>query len=256
MKTLKLLFFLFFLLGFRLLSFGQTLEKTYSTLAGYTEEPPNYAFFANSEMHYFTLSIDKNSNTNFIKFYNSSHQELKSTSISVNDVLDLEDIELLSDKLFNSDSKIEFIALIWVDNERYNYKLYNEDGDELFDFGNGFNHKLYKDHNNNYKLLVSDFDNGEQTYRVYGLSGTLSSAQEDILLSKVNTFPNPSSGIINITNLKTNNGVVDVFTLNGQKVLSNKINKSLGNVSLDISSLSAGVYFYKIGSTSRKFIKK
>ena len=200
MKILHLkLFYLLF--GLSSIAFSQTLENTYTTDAGYTEEPPNYAFFANSEMNYFTLSIDKNSNTNFIKFYNSSHQELKSTSISINDVLDFEDIELLSDKLFNSDSKIEFIALIWVDNEWYNYKLYNEDGDELFDFGNGFNHKLYKDHNNNYKLLISDFDNGEQTYRVYGLSGTLSSAQEDLLLNKVNTFPNPSSGIINITNI-------------------------------------------------------
>lgn len=62
--NLKLLLFLF---GFSLLSFGQTLEKTYTTSSGYAEEPPNFAFFANSEMNYYTTEGSKGNDTFNIK---------------------------------------------------------------------------------------------------------------------------------------------------------------------------------------------
>lgn len=260
MKTLHLkLFYLLF--GFSLITYGQTLEKTYTTDTGYAEEPPNFAFFANNEMHYFTTEHigDKENPTYNIKIYNISHQETKNINITNSGAFFT--LKLPSDKLFNSDSKIEFIALKGTnDVERYSYKLYNEDGNQLFDFGLGYNHKLYKDNNGNYKLLISDYDGDNkdigQTYRVYALSGTLSNKQENLLLNKVTTFPNPSSKVININNLKKHNGIVDVFTVTGKKVLSKKVDKSLNNISVDISNLSNGVYFYKIGDISKRFIKQ
>ncbi|QOD59350.1 T9SS type A sorting domain-containing protein [Polaribacter haliotis] len=256
MKTLRLkLFYLLF--GFSLLTFGQTLEKTYISSAGQVEEPPNFAFYANDEMHYFTTEGSKGNITFNIKFYDTSHQEKKNITIATSS-RGIEKVGLPSDKLFNSDSKIEFLLLIESDEvERYSFKLFNEDGDELFDFGMGYNYKLFKDHNNNFKLLITDSDKAKgQNFRVYGLSGTLSTEQENLLLSKVTTFPNPSSKVLNISNLKKHNGFLEVYTITGKKVFTKKVDKSLTEISFDISSLSKGVYFYKIGKTSNKFIKK
>lgn len=80
----------------------------------------------------------------------------------------------------------------------------------------------------------------------------------------VNLYPNPVSNTLNINvNSDTQNNVrIDVINYTGQTILSNVNNVSQGNntISLDVSSLTQGVYFAKISTDNNvktvKFVKK
>lgn len=78
--------------------------------------------------------------------------------------------------------------------------------------------------------------------------------------SKVNVslFPNPSEDLLNIV-LSTFGSQISIIGLDGKKVFSKKMNSN--SISLDTSSLNAGVYFCEIltinGNTTRTtFVKK
>jgi hypothetical protein len=73
-------------------------------------------------------------------------------------------------------------------------------------------------------------------------------------------YPNPSNEriTINWTNMILEN--VEVFDINGRLVLMKAINPSLGEMDIDLSELSSGVYILKatsnFGSVARKLIKE
>jgi len=75
----------------------------------------------------------------------------------------------------------------------------------------------------------------------------------DINISKINIFPNPTESILNIQSEIEISNIV-IINMLGQKLLSN-INQS----SIDVSSLTRGTYFITIetynGKQTQKFIK-
>lgn len=68
--------------------------------------------------------------------------------------------------------------------------------------------------------------------------------------------PNPSKSSINIIkqNELVNEDEIKIFDVNGKLV--KKVNTKKTQVNINISDLSQGVYFVKIGSESKKFVKK
>ena len=114
-----------------------------------------------------------------------------------------------------------------------------------------FDYELGTDENDNPTLVVTD-ENGNQA--IYGTESVLSSIDFD--KSSFNIFPNPVSETLFITSEKNTIEKLNVYSINGQLVLS-----EIGNVSqVDVSLLSNGLYFVEItsknGKAVQKFIKK
>jgi len=238
------------------ISFSQTLEKSYTT-EGFNSKPKNYAFKTENDLYYLTM------NNNEISIYNSNHTLYKTINIILPTNFELSQIYFATDKLFNSDSKIEILV-----GTSYNIGccvnkilLYNEDGgNNIFDFGDKYDVDIFKDNNNNYKLLTSAEDNNDNvSYDIYSLSGTLTVSQENFLnKQKIIGFPNPSSKTINITNPLKNSEKekIEVYDMNGRKVLEKEIIGNGENIKLNISNLSKGVYNYRIREFGNRFMKE
>ena len=60
----------------------------------------------------------------------------------------------------------------------------------------------------------------------------------------VNIYPNPTDGIVHISAL-TEAADISVFDLTGQKVVAQKVDAGT-DISLDLGSLSSGIYTLKI----------
>jgi len=236
------------------ISFGQTLEKSY-TSGGFNNFPKNYAFLTSNGLNYYTISTTENE----ISLYNSDHTLNKTVSISLPTDYKVGTLFLPSDKLFNSNDKIEFIVV--TEGKGTKMLLFDEDGTNLFDFGdNKWEAFYFKDENSNFKLLTATSGkNGDIIYDIYALSGTLSTTQEAFhSKGEFIGYPNPSSNIINITNPLRNNEKekIEIYDINGKKVIEKEI---IGNgkiIELNISNLSKGIYSYRIRGYNNKFVKK
>ncbi|RNC86406.1 MAG: T9SS C-terminal target domain-containing protein [Winogradskyella sp.] len=75
---------------------------------------------------------------------------------------------------------------------------------------------------------------------------------DDISISKYSVYPNPTNQILNIEGLKTSENL-EIYNISGQKLLTRTID--LNKNTIDVSQLSAGIYFLKITNESMKFIK-
>jgi hypothetical protein len=103
--------------------------------------------------------------------------------------------------------------------------------------------------------IINDVD-GSQTLTIREGEGLLS--VDDVTeVSEISTlFPNPTSTVINFT-MTTNTDVstIYVYDIVGRQVLTQNPNTTRGQ-SIDVSQLTAGVYFVSVGDTVKKFIKK
>ena len=73
------------------------------------------------------------------------------------------------------------------------------------------------------------------------------------IIEKLNIYPNPTTGIINLSFVKDySSSKFEVVDLSGKVVLFGKVNNKL---ELDVSHLTKGIYYLKIGRTMSKFIK-
>lgn len=81
---------------------------------------------------------------------------------------------------------------------------------------------------------------------------------EDVSVSQVSVYPNPSSDRWNITTVDQNINTVEVFDLAGKRVES--IKPDSRQASINAGSLTAGIYFARVitaqGETTLKLIKK
>ena len=73
------------------------------------------------------------------------------------------------------------------------------------------------------------------------------------IIDNLNIYPNPTTGIINLSFVKDySSSKFEVVDLSGKVVLFGKVNNKL---ELDVSHLTKGIYYLKIGRTMSKFIK-
>lgn len=252
-------------LGVSGIIFGQaTLEQSYQTTS-WTYEQTN-AFKTDAGLHYFTL----NKTTKTLLIYNSSHSLIKTVIIPVATGFNLDAIWGVTDKLFNADSLVEFVVFSRTDYNSTNgtvnnMTLVNENGTILQQFGNRFDAYIIKGLTANFKLItLSDpFSPIPQatnyTYDVYSLPGT---SLGNIVLNKnsnsLTSYPNPTENKISITNnLATGqNEILEIFDLNGKKVMQKNITGNTDEIIIDTTELSNGVYIYKLNGQTNKFIKK
>ena len=78
---------------------------------------------------------------------------------------------------------------------------------------------------------------------------------EDITLSQIKIYPNPTAGQLTIDNGQLTIENIEIFNLMGQRAMSFKSLPSL-ETTIDVSHLPPGIYFIKIGEKTAKFVKE
>ena len=186
----RLLFIIALTISF--MSFGQiTLEHSYVT-QGYNNYSKTYAFHTETGLNYYTLNTTENK----VLLYNSSHNLFKTVTLNLGAGFKLSNIFLATDKLFNTNSNIEFIARSSSDAET-KMTLIDEDGINLFEFGDRDEANFIKNSDTSYKLIVSTEKLTPNFYDIYNLPGTLSILQQQALSkSQFFGYPNPTTNKI------------------------------------------------------------
>lgn len=242
---------------FSISSFSQvTFEHSYTT-NGNNNFPKTYAFFTDSGINYYTMDEDLNQ----VLLYNSSHVLFKTINLNPGINYSIQYIYLITDKLFYSDSKIEFIVVSRdiIGGNPNKMTLFNEDGINLFEFGDRWEAYAVKNSNLGYKLIVATDKEDPNLYDIYSLAGTLSIEQQGVL-SKTQffSFPNPTSNKISFTtDLENGNTTnLEIFDINGKKVLEKNMTVIENKIEIDVTNLNSGIYIYKLNGRSNKFIKE
>ena len=77
-------------------------------------------------------------------------------------------------------------------------------------------------------------------------------------ITGLSLYPNPANDIFEVRSLefKVENANIELFNLNGRKLLSKNIQKGNENIEIDISPLKSGIYFCKISTDKKNTTKK
>ena len=200
-----------------------------------------------------------------LKIYNENHI-LEKTIICP----DLIRVYCITDKLFNSDAGIEVLYDAEIYSPVWNFRVHHvivsdENSNILFDASDRIGARISKIMSGNYKLIVHSFNNNYYGYGdtsngdtmvtapysfdVYGISGTLSTEQEQqYFKNNMIAFPVPTGDTLNIANTMDpgQHSNMEVFDSSGKKIPDQEVNGDGNTLSFDVSSLSSGVYIYKL----------
>ncbi|GAA3632273.1 T9SS type A sorting domain-containing protein [Flavivirga jejuensis] len=116
-----------------------------------------------------------------------------------------------------------------------------------------------------YRLYFTDFSgstSGDLTFKFENVTASLSIDDVSDAVS-FGIYPNPSTDkqinlIYDINKLDAANNQVSIYSITGQKVFHNSLNKNSGfhNKNLDLSSLSNGIYLLKFSSGNYSVTKR
>lgn len=247
-------------------SFGQiTLEHTFPN------EENIVAYSTQSEMFYLST------NDNVVKIYNSNFTLYKTFTVAIPTTHRLYtsyewnnmNPYVVSKNIFNTDNKLEVLVAA-IDYDTYSNSkllLIDEDGVILKDFNTnpatsfGEVVEIYHDsiaNQNKIKVRQSMYNNGTYQYdfsEVYSLPTNILANKEIESKGKLSAFPIPADKILNVINPENGANKIEIFDTSG-KLVTNKIFRSSENtISVDVSHLAKGIYIYKVGELSSKFIK-
>lgn len=175
----------------------------------------------------------------------------------------------VSKHVFNTDDKYEFLVTVsYTDvNNKYFYKLLliNEDGQLLKDFHpnagivnyRGYTQVFHDTSNNKNKFIVNNLitESYKEQFDVYSLPTSQLTTKEIKLQNKLQAFPVPANTILNVINPQNGANKIEVFDTTGKLVLNKIIGISENKISLNVENLPKGIYLYKIGDLSSKFLK-
>ncbi|WP_160138159.1 T9SS type A sorting domain-containing protein [Chryseobacterium sp. c4a] len=167
----------------------------------------------------------------------------------------------ISKRIFNTDDKLEFI-LTFLNNQNGQHLMLiiSEDGNIIKQFGNEY-HSLYQIFHdavsNQNKFVISKSSGTNTITEVYALpTSSLTTLEiQTQNKNKLSAFPVPANKLLNIMNPRNGGNNVQVYDVSGKMVLHKSFGSGEKNIALDVESLKAGVYLYKIGDQSSKFIK-
>jgi len=82
---------------------------------------------------------------------------------------------------------------------------------------------------------------------------------KDNKIVRFNIYPNPANNELRITNYELRDGVIEIYDVYGRKISSHHLIASSSHHTINISSLSSGIYFIKLineqGSSIQRFTK-
>lgn len=170
------------------------------------------------------------------------------------------EVYFLSDKLFNSDSKLEYLLKRSTSPTDLEAILVNEDGEILYNFGNADNSYPFVTQRigmgpalgfRHYNLIESIY-----VTDIYSLPGVYLPVKEPDVENNQHSFPNPASSFIEIPYKISNpqDAVLSIYTSSGTLTERRLLDINESKLVLNISTLPAGVYIYKYGTVSGKFV--
>lgn len=254
-----------------------TLEHSYDSTSTFLWGSPNQLSIVKFEIsgdRYVRISMP----TNAISIYDMNHILIKKISLaslpsSLNGTFT---ILYLSEQLFDTDSKIEFMYIILTAGSPniYHTMIYNEDGTMLFK-GDSLaplvnvnipqrQLPIYNTSSSGTKMILSQqFDS---TAKVYGLPGILSNAIQEgngqLMQAQgiSNLYPNPSNGkvILQYELPKgEKEGEIILYNTQGAEIKRYKVDDTFNDLFLDNTQLPAGTYFYQLQISKRSIgVKK
>ncbi len=204
------------------------------------------------------LSYDKN--THSVTLYNTDYSVYKSVAIDY--MPDhLPSFACMSDKLFNTDSKIEFIAIVGDGFTNNSMKLYSEEGSVIKNFGN----KYYAHTISAYgvtKLRVYNFTYDANynpisyTDEIYSVPGSATVQVNDMTFPEHLPFPNPANQTISLPyTLEPNqHSELNIYNLKGQLLDKKHIDSNFNNILLNVEGYQPGIYIYEYNGVSNRFL--
>lgn len=242
-----------------------TLQKTYDYSASIVKlETMGYK--------YYLMDVPNSQ----CRIYNMDHTIFKTIQCSVPTGYYLADIKFVSEKIFNTDTQIElaytYYKLITTSNSYYyiyGAKIISENGSVLQNIDNAQYIYINQTGDEEYKLFAYCFDysiSPEKVWtNIYDIPGTLnasisnSGGYPDVFF---NAFPNPATEQIRLVyELPINVKSAKLFLVdsNGRMLRNFQIDGHSDHITLNISDLSSGIYYYfieydKYRSASKKII--
>ncbi|UHO38244.1 T9SS type A sorting domain-containing protein [Chryseobacterium capnotolerans] len=237
--------------------FGQmNLEHSYTSDSSHWD-----VYSDNNTSHYL---IGKGNNT--FDIYNANHTLYKTLTPNIpNNYLYIPELLKenypISKRIFNTDDQLEFI-LTFINNQNGQrlMLIINEDGNIIKQFGNDYHtlYQIFHDAASNQNKFVISKSSGTNTItEVYALpTSTLATLETQTQnKNKLSAFPIPANKLLNIMNPGNGGNNIQVYDASGKLVLQKSFTSGEKNISIDVESLKAGVYLYKIGDQNSKFIK-
>ena len=66
-------------------------------------------------------------------------------------------------------------------------------------------------------------------------------------------YPNPSEGIVTVTNTNNEDNLIEVYTVSGTVVLTKE---ATATTTIDLSATGTGVYFVKVSNANGSAVKR
>ena len=224
-----------------------TLEKTYAS--------ENLQVYTNAtETYYYSVG-----QLSTIKIYNADFTLKKQFTLASPVSISSYDNFILSKNIFNTDNLLEIVT-VSGNYPNYSIKIYNEDGTLVKDFGTGYQfddefdfHVFHDNSTNTNKLRL--YKSSTISTEIYNLGTTSLASKEIQEKTKLAAFPIPTNKTLNVVNPNNGNNKIQIFDTTGKIVLSKSFQVSESKILLNVENLPNGIYIYKIGELSSKFIK-
>jgi len=249
--------FLFFALGAQV-----SLDKKYNYSTSVVQ-------FENGEYKYYLMDVPAEQ----CRIYNADHSIYKTIFFNIPNDWYLNDVKLISTTLFDSDAGLELVYTYYkyiptADSYYYDYhtKIINEDGSEILNIEDGRYNYIFQTGEGIYKLFSYCFDYSlfpEKVWtNIYNLpnnsvsSFLINENKPDIWL---NVFPNPATQTVKVAYTLPSNiteAKLHLLDNKGQAFNQFLIDNHTDNLSLDVTEMSSGVYYYFVEYGSTKTASK
>lgn len=220
------------------------------------------AIYSNdNQLMYCTQVIDQP----IIKIYDQSYNYVKTLNITMPVgyewmIFNADGDYQVSKHLFNTNDKLEFIVYFRKSGTPDSkLRIIDEDGLIIKDFPGTYRFEYTKiyhdpvDNTNKIKLL----NETTQQTEIYSLpTTTLANKEIMSVKNKLAAFPIPAKTTLKISNPQNNAHKVEVFDTTGKLVINQSFSNQDDSITLNVQNLANGVYIYKIGDLSSKFIKE
>jgi len=155
----------------------------------------------------------------------------------------------------------EFVAISWDlpkinDLDHFNVKIKNMDTDEIEYFETSGNQIIYNvELQTKYNVTVTTVDKGGHESEPSDILEIFTEyiGIVTVLKTSFNIYPNPTHTILNIETEIDETMNVEIYNLNGNRVAMQQMTGQIH--SINVSNLSAGIYFIKVGNGVKKFVK-
>ncbi|AZB08019.1 T9SS C-terminal target domain-containing protein [Chryseobacterium sp. G0162] len=166
----------------------------------------------------------------------------------------------VSKNIFNTNDKLEFIVYFHKSGTPDSkLKIIDEDGTIIKDFPGTYRveyTKIYHDPIDNTNKIKLLNETTQQT-EIYSLPTTVLANKEIMTVkNKLAAFPIPAKTTLKINNPQNNASKVEVFDTTGKLVINQTFSSHDDLITLNVQNLTNGLYIYKIGDLSSKFIKE